>query len=54
MFMYEEIDFDQNGFMTHAKNVGAQLDDGAATVVWPSSVAAAPAVWPVPSWSKRG
>jgi branched-chain amino acid transport system substrate-binding protein len=54
MFMYEKVAFDENGFMTYAKNVAAQIKGGTAEVIWPASVALAEAVWPVPGWAKRG
>jgi hypothetical protein len=54
MFMYEKVAFDENGFMTYAKNVAAQIKGGTAEVIWPASVALEEAVWPVPGWAKRG
>jgi len=54
MFMYERVKFDQTGFMTYAKLVGAQVRDGQARVIWPESLKVTDAVWPVPDWGRRG
>ncbi len=53
LFMYERVKFDDKGFMTYAKLVGAQVRDGQARVVWPGTLKVTDAVWPVPDWSKR-
>jgi branched-chain amino acid transport system substrate-binding protein len=53
MFMYERVQFDQTGFMPHAKLVGAQVRDGQGRVIWPDSLKVTEAVWPVPDWSRR-
>lgn len=52
-FMYERIRFDERGMMPHSVLVGAQIQSGAARVVWPSSLAVAQAQWPVPAWNRR-
>jgi branched-chain amino acid transport system substrate-binding protein len=54
MFMYERVKFDQTGFMTYAKLVGAQIRNGQARVIWPDSLKVTDAVWPVPDWTRRG
>lgn len=54
MFMYERVKFDQTGFMTYAKLVGAQVRDGQARVIWPESLKVTDALWPVPDWGRRG
>lgn len=54
MFMYERVKFDQTGFMTYAKLVGAQVREGQGRVVWPDSLKVTEPVWPVPDWSRRG
>lgn len=54
MFMYERVKFDQTGFMTYAKLVGAQVREGQGRVIWPDALKVTDAVWPVPDWSRRG
>ena len=53
MFMYEKVEFDDTGFMKHAKNVAAQIRSGKAEVIWPDTLAVGEAQWPVPGWDKR-
>lgn len=54
MFMYERVKFDQTGFMTYAKLVGAQVRGGQARVIWPDALKVTDAIWPVPDWGRRG
>ncbi|MEN4013486.1 MAG: ABC transporter substrate-binding protein [Bellilinea sp.] len=52
-FMYPAVEFDEKGFNRYTSNVIAQIQDGVPMVVWPTDLAVAEAVWPVPAWDQR-
>jgi len=52
-FMYTDIQFDDQGFNTYARNAIAQIKDGETVTVWPAEFSVAEPVWPVPDWASR-
>lgn len=53
-FQWPEASFDDKGRLEQAETVIGQWQNGEMVAVWPDSLAAAPAVWPVPGWDERG
>ena len=51
--MYTEIQFDDQGFNTFARNAIAQIKDGETVTVWPAEFSVAEPVWPVPTGQSR-
>lgn len=52
-FMYTDIQFDDQGFNTYARNAIAQIKNGEAVTVWPAEFKVDEPVWPVPDWQSR-
>lgn len=52
-FQWPEASFDEKGRLEQAATVIAQWQDGQMVAIWPESLAAAEAVWPVPGWDER-
>lgn len=52
-FQWPSASFDDKGRLEQAATVIAQWQDGQMVAVWPDSLAAAKAVWPVPQWNQR-
>jgi ABC-type sugar transport system substrate-binding protein len=53
-FMWPSASFNEKGRLNEAPSVIGQWQNGEMVAVWPDNLAAAKAVWPVPSWDKRG
>lgn len=52
-FQWPEASFDEKGRLTQAASVIAQWQNGEQVAIWPDSLKAAEAVWPVPAWDDR-
>jgi branched-chain amino acid transport system substrate-binding protein len=52
-FQWPSASFDANGRLNEAGTVIGQWQDGKMVAVWPDSLAANKAVWPVPGWDNR-
>ena len=52
-FQWPSASFDENGRLNEANTVIGQWQDGKMVAVWPESLAANKAVWPVPGWDNR-
>ncbi len=52
-FQWPEVSFSADGRLEQAASVIAQWQGGQQVAIWPDSLKAADAVWPVPSWDDR-
>jgi len=52
-FQWPEASFDENGRLEQAATVIGQWQEGQQVAIWPPELAAAEALWPVPSWDER-
>lgn len=52
-YQWPEVSFDATGKLEQARTVIAQWQNGLQPVVWPSTLATAKPIWPVPGWDAR-
>ena len=53
-FQWASASFNEKGRLNEASTVIGQWQNGEMVAVWPDNLAAAKAIWPVPSWDQRG
>jgi branched-chain amino acid transport system substrate-binding protein len=52
-FQWPEVSFQEDGKLEQARTVIAQWQNGEQVTVWPSELAVAEPIWPVPNWTER-